>query len=303
MYVTDLWRRFLVELLEADRGGGSGSSGSSGNDNDNSDADDDDVSNEQDDTADEQDDDSDLGDSGKQQSPAKAFTQLLDRYNGDTQALAEKLFRDNFKLRAGRRLMNEQITEMQRQLPRKGAVTLGRQDNQLFQDYKRLGTPKQLKDAQDELVRLRSQVADNQQATTLSRVAQVTGYNADALKELGGKLTYEVREVTGTDGAKAEEAFVVEVDTVNGQKVRKETPVKTYASEKWKIFLPALTAGDGSNGSGGSGSQGVDSSGRKFVRQASAGNSRPIVTGNAKPEGVASGYLQRAYGTKKNEGS
>lgn len=305
MYVSDLWRLFLVELLEQDRGGGSGSGGSSAD----SDASEDDASddNAQDDDtdADTEEDDAPLS-GGKQQTPAKAFEQLLDRYNGDTQALAEKLFRDNFKLRAGRRLLNDQVTELQRQLPRKGAITLTRNDAQVYQDYKRLGTPKQLKDAQNELAQLRTELADSRQATTLSRVAQVTGYNQDALKELGGKLTYEVREVAGADGAKVQEAFVVEVDTVNGQKVRKETPVTTYANEKWKIFLPSLTSGDGSQANGhGAGANGnANGDNRRFVRQASAGRTQTIVTGNAKPEGVADGYLQRAYGgTTKKEGT
>lgn len=294
MYTSYLWQQFILGLLEQDRGGGSGGSSSDADTN----ASDDDAADVTDDTADDvtetdEDDDEPVV---KRQDPAKAFEQLLERYNGDTQALSERLFRDNFKLRASKRLQSEQITDLQKQLPRSGAKQLPKQEFAAYQDYKKLGTPKQIRETQAELARLRGELTEARQESTIANVAKVTGYNASALKELGGKLTYEVREIE-VDGAKRNEAFVVEVDTMNGQKVRKETPVKVYASEKWKVFLPSLTAGDGStddtNGS-------ERANGKRFVRQATAGSTNSASNNGNK--GVASGYLQRAYG-KKQEAS
>lgn len=299
MYVSNLWEQFILGLLEQDRGGGSGGSGT-GNSSDTSD---DDASTDTSDASTDDTDDSSESDEDlpptKQQSPAKAFEQLVERYNGDTQALAEKLFRDNFKLRASNRLRSDEIKTLQTQIPRKGAIQLPKQEFATYQDYKKLGTPKQIRDTQTELTRIRDELTTSRQDNTLTKVAEVAGYNKAALAELGGKLTYEVREVDdAASGKKVAEAYVIEVETVNGQKVRKETPVKTYANDKWKVFLPSLTSGDGSS-NGSNDTTGNRSEGRRFVRQAPAGSNNANANGSNGNKGVASGYLQRTYGKAK----
>jgi hypothetical protein len=162
----------------------------------------------------------------------------------DPPASRRELERENFQLREQRRRLREQVQglttqvqQLQGQVPAQGAVVLKPEEAALWQTYQQLGAPDQVRQQLGELQTLRrnAQVAS---------VAEVVGWNAPALQaldQLAGGLTYEIREAQ-VDGQTVRQAYVKVKDGSGAEQV---TPLADFTQQRFAALIPALTAQGG----------------------------------------------------------
>lgn len=128
--------------------------------------------------------------------------------------------------------LEEQVREATAKLD--GGVLLSKDDGALFETYKTLGTPDDLKAGLDERETLRGQLDETRREAVLRDVAEAAGYRLPVLKDrdkAAGGLEYEVKEVE-ENRQKARKVFVRDGD--------KSVALADYAKANWADYLPAL---------------------------------------------------------------
>lgn len=197
--------------------------------------------------------------------PKSTAADILTRFSGDAVRMAEqvsKLENDNYKQRDEIRDYKSKITTLEGKVPADGAIVLTGDDASHWTAYQALGKP-------DEITKkITDGTTAQQERDTLVRTAavrdaaDVTGFDADVLKERLGELLPEMREVD-QDGKKVRQAFVKDGAT--------DVPLAQYAEQKWPKYLPALKQG------------GTQQTGVQFVPQ----------TGNAAPAAGIDQYITK----------
>lgn len=168
----------------------------------------------------------------------KGLQNLINRQGGESEAL-KLLYNDNHALRETNR-------ELKAKVPGEGAVVLTGDSAKAWNEYQTLGKPDELKTKITEHQALQSEVNGYRKVETINNVAAVSGYNAQALRQLGQNLDYNIKEVT-VDNKTVKQAFVKVGDA--------ETPLDQYAQANWATFMPVLKSGAAASnqGNGGNG--------------------------------------------------
>lgn len=104
------------------------------------------------------------------------------------------------------RYRDEIRTLKERTLP-DGAAVLQGDDLTRWTRYQELGTPDDLQTRLAERDTLADRLAAHDRAATVRKVAELTGWKADVLADVGANVAYEIREID-EQGQKVEKAFV-----------------------------------------------------------------------------------------------
>lgn len=166
-------------------------------------------------------------------SPADGFSRLLERHGGSYEAVARTLYEDNYDYRRVNRDLKTENESLRGKVPAEGTVILNDDEAHRWQAYQALDlTPDaitaRLKEG-DEAKTQRDGLVKDQ---SLRDVAATAGYDFDVLKDKGGALDYEIREVAA-DGKQTKQAFVKDGATT--------VALHEYAQQHWPKYLPALT--------------------------------------------------------------
>jgi len=146
-----------------------------------------------------------------------AFQRRIDKANGDAQAFAWELYRDNYELRRERDGLRGRV-------PVEGAVVLTSDDAGRWAAYRELGAPDALATALAEGATAKQQTAQLERRAAVRSAADAAGYKAPVLERLIGDLALSV-----ADGKAI-------VTTAAGP-----VELTAYAAQAWPDFLPALT--------------------------------------------------------------
>ena len=123
---------------------------------------------------------------------------ILARYNGDVVRVAEKLaeaLNDNYGLRRKRDDLQGEIKTLQANQKPEGATILTGDEAKIYEGYKPLGTPDEIKTKFDRLDTLATEVTTAKRDGTLRDAAQRYGYDFDALRAHAGELALTAQEV------------------------------------------------------------------------------------------------------------
>lgn len=182
--------------------------------------------------------------SGETQSGTRYDPEVLVAKYGDAQRAlatlsekAERLERDNFKYR-------DRLREIEKLFPDgvepDTAIILQQEDADLFDTYKALGSPDEIRTAMTERDEALAQVQRVERDKMVRGVADIVEANAEVLIELSARsespLEYEVVEET-VDGEKQRSVYV----KTDNERVA----FRQYAEAVWKPFLPSLYPADG----------------------------------------------------------
>lgn len=173
---------------------------------------------------------------GLSEAALAAFNSRLAKLEGNSTALAQILFGENYNLRG-------ELRELKPKIIPDGAVVLTGDDAKSWAEYQALGKPADLKAGLDQRNQFQGELEQSKREASVRKAADAAGYKYSVLAEReelarvrGKALTFDVREVD-KDGKKQLVAYVKEGDT--------ERPLVDYAQENWADHLPALQAGPG----------------------------------------------------------
>lgn len=161
-------------------------------------------------------------------------SQIMERYNGDAMRVAEKLadaLGDNYGYREQLRSLKAEAEALRAKAPPEGAVLLAAADKEVWQAYRELGQPDDVKARLGERDKLAAEVTAMKRDDLLREAARVAGYKFSVLKDRAAGLDVELRDVT-EDGKTAKQAVV---KTESGAQ-----PLGEYAERHWGDYLPAL---------------------------------------------------------------
>jgi hypothetical protein len=176
---------------------------------------------------------------GQGADPTQAFQNRLNKLNGDAMAFATQLFDENYRLREDKRTLSAQLDETKGKLPADGSVVLTADEAKVYEAYKALGAPEELKTRIDAFPTLEDENKNLKRRDSIREAADV-GFGGsklrfsvleDRVKAAGGNLEFIVKE-EGRDKRKV--AYVKDGD--------KETPLEQYAQKNWADYLPSLKA-------------------------------------------------------------
>lgn len=162
-----------------------------------------------------------MADDDKTDSREEGLRNLLQRHNNDWAALAAELYSQTFKLRDDRRDARARITELEKQIPGEDALVLKGEDRTMYESYKALGKPDEIKQRFDAAARSVREAA-------VTRMASHHGFKDSVLNRLLG------------DGA---EIIVEGSDDKPVYKVKNGETTKTVdelLKAEWADFVPAL---------------------------------------------------------------
>lgn len=151
---------------------------------------------------------------------------LIDRKDGNTSEALELLYRDNNKLR-------EQRRELLSKLPKDDQRVIAAEDAATLESYRGLGDVQAITASLTELAELKEKLTKTERDNLIRDVAEIAGYKAAVLAEIGGNLEYEISEVQENGGTKR----VVKVR--DGAKL---TPIHEWMKSHKADFIPALQA-------------------------------------------------------------
>jgi hypothetical protein len=166
----------------------------------------------------------------EENNPAEAYTNLLKKHNDDANAVALKLFGENFDYR-------NEIRELKTKLPKEGSVVLSADEVKVWNAYKDLGVePEKIKESLDKLPTLES---ENVKLTKRDKLREVEmlGYDIEVLEdrmsafpnaEITVKKTKDAKDATKEDKT----PFV----SLDG----KESSLDDFAKENFPKFVPVL---------------------------------------------------------------
>jgi len=161
---------------------------------------------------------------------AEAYQNLLKKHNDDANAVALKLFGENFEYR-------NEIRELKKKIPADGVVLLTKEEAALWQAYRDLGVePDDIKSSLDKIPTLE---AENQKLTKRDKLRSVEklGYDLEVLED---RLSAFPTAELSTKKVKDEKDKTKEVEipyiTLDG----KESSLDDFAKTHFPKFLPVL---------------------------------------------------------------
>lgn len=173
------------------------------------------------------------GGGGGKDVDVEATVRRLLSEKGSSEAVSE-LLRDNFKQR-------EELRDLKRELKGKvpeGGLVLDATQAAAWKQYQELGKPEDLKKSIETKVELEAKEKRRERAEQIAEAADAHGFRPEVLVRLVGdeELRIDLKEEV-VEGEKVKVAYV----TPAGDGA---TPMKLddYADQKWKEFMPALTA-------------------------------------------------------------
>ncbi len=187
---------------------------------------------------------------------------LAAQYHNDAMRISERLsdaLDDNFKLREKNRALTTDLAALKSKMPADDAVLLSKDDAALWEAYKALGAPAELKQQVEAATDATTKLAALQRNEAFRVAAEAQGYRAGTLAKLPSLAGKDliVKDVEA-DGKPTKAAFVV----ADG----KEYPLSDYITANDPEFLPALTADV------------AKPSGTPYVRQNVGGAVNPLET-------------------------
>ncbi len=123
-------------------------------------------------------------------------------------------------------------------------VVLEGDDLALWNDYKAMGKPTEIRKKIDDGEAAVARTAELERDAVIKEAAEVSGYKFPVLKDRVGQdsaLTLEVKDVE-EDGSKVRKAFV--------KKDGKDLALDDYATKEWADYMPSLVASGQGNGTG-----------------------------------------------------
>lgn len=202
---------------------------------------------EADDDDEDDDDDGDRGHRGRR-SQTELMEQLvgmIDKRGGGesgAKAIALKLLDDNEKARNSKRIWKEKALELQKTAPKEGQVVLSKEDAAAYEEFKKLGTPAEVKTKVESAAALATEKATREKGDTVAKGAELAKLNPKLLARLAEKegFVVELRDekVDGKD---------VKVPYARKNEEKAATlPLAQFVDKELADYKPALLAkGDG----------------------------------------------------------
>lgn len=135
-----------------------------------------------------------------------------------------------YRLRRTRDTLTRERDDLKAKLPADGAVVLAQADATALEAYRALGTPADLKAAQEARAAAEQRLAQVTRADTIRAAAEAAGFKPSVLTTLIGSL-----DVTTKPGPDGKPSAVVVKDGA-------EVALADYAAQEWADFMPALAA-------------------------------------------------------------
>lgn len=165
--------------------------------------------------------------------PEKGYEALVKKQGGE-RAAGLKLIRENRALRQARSADRTEIQRLEQSLPRGKKTVVDKADLAQLQEFRALKlSPKQLRENLAALRGLQDADRRTKREQTLATVAEVTGYNLEALKHVGKDLNYVI---TGEGDAKEAKVRVKDAAT----NAVTEMAVTEYAETNWSWAMGSL---------------------------------------------------------------
>ncbi len=207
----------------------------------------------------------------------EGFMNLLKREGEDTLQASLKLYSENFELRADRRKLQDEVTELKKSSDVPEDQTLiSKDDAALLAKYKEMGTL-------EEIGKVSTDFTTMQRSQVLAKVAKTAGYEPSVFNKLAGELKFEEKDET-IDGEVTK--YIVVLPGEGKEAIR----IDEYAKANWENFLPALKPENG-----GTTQTTVTTQGTEFVKQKGKGDS-------TKPKSVLEAHLERREERQKTKG-
>lgn len=171
----------------------------------------------------------------------EAVESLIKKFGGEREALDVKTL-EGYKDREQKRQLREELDSLKAKFP-EGSIVLQREDAATWNALKAIKDALQYGEGKPEAIlamlkehgELSSFKSESMRTQELQKVVDATGAKLSVLKELGGDLAYDVKEIEGKK--------VAYVKYKEGD-VAKEMEFKAYAKEKWGDFEAALFPAD-----------------------------------------------------------
>lgn len=173
------------------------------------------------------------GDDGDDES-GKSLAGLIARL-GTSDAAANELWRDNYKLRDERRANKAMITELQGKVPATGTVVLTPEQAAEWTAYQTLGKPAEVTKALETGKTASETMAKRERGDKMTAAAKAAGYNPEVFAQLAEMNNLELTEQTVTIDGKP--MTVYNVKDATGTQME----LTVYATQKLSNFMPALT--------------------------------------------------------------
>lgn len=172
--------------------------------------------------------------------PVKGYEALVKKNGGSEREAGLRLIRENRALRQARSTDRAEIQRLEQSLPRGKKTVVDRTEVALLNEFRALKlSPKQIRDNLAALRGLQDADRKTKREQTLATVAEVTGYNLEALKHVGKDLNYVI---SGEGDAKEAKVRVKDAAT----NAITEINVSEYAETNWSWAMGSLkpTGGD-----------------------------------------------------------
>lgn len=172
--------------------------------------------------------------------PEEGLRNLLTRHGNDWPSLGAELYGQTGKLRDKVRELSAKLEEVEAKVPRDGSVVLTGKQHQEWQEYQELGSPAEIKAADEKRQAVEAEVKQLKRRESLTKAAEAEGYKPSVLEKLLGdsaELKVATEKVKTPDG-EVEEQMVYQV-TRDG----KDVSLSEFVTSEWgEDFLPVLTA-------------------------------------------------------------
>ena len=163
-----------------------------------------------------------------------AMNSLLDKKGGDSDEVIKMLLKENYSLRDDKRTLKSEITEIRTKVPGENHIVLTPEDATLFNSWKELGDPKEIKEKLQKGETLQGEIEKRDRSALIAKAAKVAGYNPNVLTDLAESKGFvvEFKEVE-VDGQKVDQPFVKVGD--------KSHELSIFTESNLKDYMPALT--------------------------------------------------------------
>ena len=230
---------------------------------------------------------------------------VMERFDGDSTRMAThiaKIENENYDLRGAKRDLNEEVDhlkEKQKANTAPGSITLTKEEAAAWEEYKKLGEPKDLKVLSQKNTELETQIAKDARAKTLTDVSAKMGYDAAVFEDLDSRipgLEYFEKEITLEGETQAKKVvYVKQTEEENGKQKVQEKPLQAFMEEKWSKYLPSLLVNVVKSNGNLRLQNSTNNGGVPFPSQPPGG----APTNPANSGGIASNYMQNRYARKQ----
>lgn len=152
----------------------------------------------------------------------EGFKNLLDRYDKDSTALAQKLYDENYNYRQKNKALIAEVDALKEQAIGEDQVAISSSDASALNEYRELGTPEEIKTSLVTLSEKEERLTSLQREAKLAKVSTDYGFNPKVLATL-------------TNG---NEIVIAE----DGKATIEDVELRAYAEANWPDFMSSLVA-------------------------------------------------------------